>query len=142
MHTISAAWGLLAYAMATVWGWRIDMGSFEVQTPQPEEQSLVVTTEQDVVDQFDGLTSLREAIGYANSLTGADTVTFDVGVFGTAQTINLVHSELDITDAVTINAHGGRRCSRLMPVMGQMACSIRVMVRESLMLMTATTPVI
>ena len=42
------------------------------------EHSLVVTTASDVVDANDGVTSLREAVVYANSLEGEQTITFDV----------------------------------------------------------------
>ncbi|WP_196223135.1 cadherin-like domain-containing protein, partial [Roseibium sp. RKSG952] len=70
-----------------------------------EAQSLVVTTEQDVVDGLDGLTSLREAIAYANGLENgddADRITFDNTVFfGEGQpVIRLTEGELEITDAV------------------------------------------
>ena len=38
---------------------------------QQEAASLTVTTAMDVVDQYDGLISIREAITYAKSLGGA-----------------------------------------------------------------------
>ncbi|MEO1496471.1 MAG: choice-of-anchor Q domain-containing protein [Planctomycetota bacterium] len=49
--------------------------------------------------------SLREAIEAANATAGADTITFDAGVFGTPQTINIT-SELAITDELTITGPG------------------------------------
>ncbi len=58
-----------------------------------ETQSLVVTTTLDVVNPFDGLTSLREAINYAKSLGGNQAITFAAGVTGT---ITLNGSELDL----------------------------------------------
>ena len=49
-----------------------------------ERPSLVVTTNLDVVNDTDGLTSLREAIAYAETLTGPSTITFDPAFFGTS----------------------------------------------------------
>jgi hypothetical protein len=83
---------------------RIDIGAYEVQGL--EEPSLIVTTELDVVDEFDDLTSLREAILYANSLASVDTVTFDVGAFATPQTILMTAGEYTITDGLIIDASG------------------------------------
>ena len=53
-----------------------DIGATELE----ELPSLIVTTSSDVV-AIDGVTSLREAIDFANSTTGADTITFDSSVF-------------------------------------------------------------
>ncbi len=61
-----------------------------------ELPSLVVTTASDPVDAFDGLTSLREAISYANTHPGNDTITFDPSLAG--QTITLANGELALTD--------------------------------------------
>ena len=44
-----------------------------------ERPSLVVTTNMDDMNDTDGLTSLREAIAYAESLPGPSTITFDRG---------------------------------------------------------------
>ncbi len=57
---------------------------------------LFVTTADDVVDANDGLTSLREAIVYANQHAGDDTITFDSALVG--QTIDVSLGELQITD--------------------------------------------
>ncbi|MEM7316903.1 MAG: choice-of-anchor Q domain-containing protein, partial [Planctomycetota bacterium] len=57
---------------------RLDIGAFESQT---EIGSFVVSTNLDVVDGNDLVTSLREAIAFANLQTGADTITFDASVF-------------------------------------------------------------
>ncbi|MEZ5923843.1 MAG: calcium-binding protein [Hyphomicrobiaceae bacterium] len=80
-----------------------DLGAFELGTQ--EAQSLVVTTNLDVVNAFDGLTSLREAVAYANSQAGADTITFDAAVFtgGVASLIRLTEGEIVITGEVTID---------------------------------------
>lgn len=59
-------------------------------------ESLVVTTANDVVDANDNVTSLREAVAYANSHSGADTITFDSSLIG--KTITLTQGELDLTD--------------------------------------------
>ena len=77
-----------------------DIGAFETQRPV-EAPSLVVTTDSDVVDQFDGETSLREAIAFANSEAGADTVTFAAGLDGAL--IRLTDGPLEVTDALTID---------------------------------------
>ena len=94
-------------------GTQVDIGSYEFR----EDASLIVTTNQDVVSNTDGLTSLREAIAYANSgATPADTdgdpttvdlIGFDAGVFtgGAANLILLIGGELNITDAVLIDAN-------------------------------------
>jgi hypothetical protein len=73
----------------------------------PEAASLVLTTIRDVVDQFDDLTSLREAIAYANSHPGPDTITFDPSAFGTtARTIVLTGGPLVLTDPATTTIVG------------------------------------
>ena len=64
-----------------------------------EAPSLVVTTTQDVVNPYDGKTSLREAITYADTLSGNPTITFDPGVFATSQTITLNGTELPVLTA-------------------------------------------
>ncbi|MEN1680921.1 MAG: choice-of-anchor Q domain-containing protein, partial [Planctomycetota bacterium] len=84
-------------------GGRIDIGAAEEQMP-PETPSLLVTTAADVVDAFDQLTSLREAIQYANSLPGGDLVAFDANVFGQAIALDATLGVLLVTDDVTIDA--------------------------------------
>ncbi len=67
-----------------------------------------------VVDESDGNmsagdVSLREAIEAANAAAGADTISFDAGVFGSSQTITLTLGEYAITDSVTITGPGQER---------------------------------
>lgn len=73
-----------------------------------ETPSLVVTTTDDIVDATDGLTSLREALNFANNTAGADTITFGGPVFtdATPDTITLGLGQLRITDSVTISGTG------------------------------------
>jgi hypothetical protein len=60
----------------------------------PTAASLVVTTTADVVNPFDGVTSLREAIDYANTLAGPQTITFDPSLFANGSaTITLSESD-------------------------------------------------
>jgi hypothetical protein len=67
----------------------------------------LLTTYRDVVDEFDGLTSLREAIAYANSHPGPDTIRFDPAVFGTRpRTITLSCGPLILTDKATTTIIG------------------------------------
>jgi CSLREA domain-containing protein len=64
-----------------------------------------VTTDQDIVDLNDGVTSLREAIFAANIVPGADEIVFDFGHDEPAK-ILLTEGELEITDALTITGLG------------------------------------
>jgi CSLREA domain-containing protein len=67
----------------------------------------MVDTTLDVVDLNDGLTSLREAIFAANTVSGTDTIEFAPALTaGGPATILLEHGELEITDALTINGPG------------------------------------
>jgi len=66
-----------------------------------------VTTNLDVVDAGDGLTSLREAITQSNQLAASDdTINFQAGLSGT---IALDNAGLTISDSVTINGPGANR---------------------------------
>jgi parallel beta-helix repeat protein len=72
-----------------------------------EQPSLVVTTNQDNMNNTDGLTSLREAITYAESLAGPSTITFDPAFFSTKRrTIRLTGGPLVISHPATITIAG------------------------------------
>ncbi|QDV69117.1 Calx-beta domain protein [Rosistilla carotiformis] len=98
---------------ARIVGGTVDIGAFEffVETP-----SLVVTTKSDVVDNTDNLTSLREAIAFANQTPNTlDEITFGDGsslTGGTdftnlnADTITLGGTELTISSDITITGPG------------------------------------
>ena len=67
----------------------VDIGAFQTQPPPPETASLVVTITNDVVNPNDHLTSLREALAYAQTLGGTPTITFTNTLAG--QTILLTN---------------------------------------------------
>ena len=85
---------------------RADIGAFEFQTELPP-QGLVVSTLSDSIDtDFSvGELSLREAITIANELPGAHTITFS-SLFDTAQEIDLILGQLEITDTLTLTGPG------------------------------------
>ena len=85
----------------------VDIGAFEVGV----EANLIVTTNLDVEDQTDGLTSLREAIALANSDVAPDTILFDPSVFESATTIVITSQLPTITDALTITGPGANLLS-------------------------------
>ncbi|WP_088256736.1 choice-of-anchor Q domain-containing protein [Fimbriiglobus ruber] len=74
--------------------------AFHLTNDNDEAPSLVVTTTADIVDPTDGLTSLREALTYADTFTtGTPTITFDPTVFDGAQMpIILGGTQLEITN--------------------------------------------
>lgn len=90
-----------------------DLGAFELggvpagpdpdPDPDPEEKSLVVTTTEDVVDAFDGVTSLREAVAFANEKEGPDVITFAEGGQGL---IRLTEGALTFSESVEIDGAG------------------------------------
>ncbi len=65
---------------------------------------ITVNSIADVVDNNDGVTTLREAINFANADTGNDVIVFDRSLFSTQQTISLNLGELDITHNLSIIA--------------------------------------
>ena len=78
----------------------VDIGAYEYQE-KTEVESIVVTIAADIVDETDNLTSLREAILFAES---GDVITFDASLAG--ETITLECGELVIGKAITIDASG------------------------------------
>ncbi len=84
---------------------RMDIGAFESTA---EVESLVVTTFVDVTNGFDGFTSLREAVAFANSgdadgVNGDhDTITFAADIVG--DTAALFDGQLNISQSLTIDA--------------------------------------
>ncbi len=89
-------------------GGTVDIGAYEFQV-STETPSVVVTTLLDVVDPFDGLISLREAIDYAGSSYYVDGVQTKVGrtiTFDPALTNGVIKLEgsLAIEKCVTIDA--------------------------------------
>ncbi|ETW10680.1 VCBS repeat-containing protein, partial [Roseivivax marinus] len=95
-----------------------DLGAFELS----EVRSLTVTTLEDVVDATDGVTSIREAISFAQSEANADTITFDASLSG--GTLVLTQGSLEVTDSdgVTIDGQGisisGNGASRIFEITG------------------------
>ncbi len=74
---------------------KVDIGATEFTG------SLVVTTENDIVDSTDGLLSLREAVAIANGAADADTITFAASLAG--KTITLTGGALALTEDVSID---------------------------------------
>ena len=96
-----------------------DLGPVELSASTFEDRSLVVTTSRDIVDPFDNLTSLREAIAFANDSEAGlnfdgdadndgnanDTITFDATTsdFQFFALIRLTEGQLVVTDDLTID---------------------------------------
>ena len=73
-----------------------------------ELRSTLVTTATDVVNLTDNITSLREALNYASTLTGDISITFSPSIFsGNAATINLTSGVLTVNNpAANISIQG------------------------------------
>ena len=65
---------------------------------------ITVNSIADVVDNNDGVTTLREAINQANADSGVDLIVFERSLFSSGQTITLGLGELDITHSLDIIA--------------------------------------
>lgn len=83
-------------------GGTLDIGAFEVQElPADDPVTITVTTLDDVMDNNDGVTSLREAIEAAKALGGDDIIEFDASLSGGR--IDLIEGQLTTTGNLTIN---------------------------------------
>lgn len=67
-----------------------------------EAPSLVVTTNADVANPFDRFTSLREALAYATTLSGPQTITFAPGLAGQTVTLASGWNGPDDTSALLV----------------------------------------
>ncbi len=85
---------------ARIQGAAVDIGATEF-TAVAETPSLIVTIAGDTVDAFDGETSLREAVAFANSNADASTITFDANLTG--MTLTLTGGELTLTEETTVD---------------------------------------
>ncbi|MEM7211081.1 MAG: calcium-binding protein, partial [Pseudomonadota bacterium] len=82
-----------------------DLGAVEALA---EDGSLIVTTLDDIVDAFDNLTSLREAVIFANAQSGSDTITFDAALDTLGnEVLRLADSAaLTVTDELVVDGAG------------------------------------
>jgi CSLREA domain-containing protein len=108
--TSSNTASVTATANSTLGNYNVSAGGAGIATPaafslaNDETPSLIVTTNQDVVNPTDGLTSLREAIAYADA-QGGGTINFASNLAGQTITLDGSHLELAATaNPVTIDA--------------------------------------
>ncbi|MFO0881574.1 MAG: choice-of-anchor Q domain-containing protein [Gemmataceae bacterium] len=88
-----------SYSVAATAGGAVGLASFSLNNT--EAAGLVVTTVADIVNPFDGETSLREAVTHANARPGADTITF--GVTGT---VTVSGDNFVVSDELTLSGPG------------------------------------
>jgi len=82
----------------------VDIGAYEWQTVLGLNLTVDTNVDENDGDYSPGDLSLREAVGLANGSVGPDTITFDAAVFATPQTISLMLGEIEITEALAIDA--------------------------------------
>ncbi|KAB8319450.1 hypothetical protein SD81_011330 [Tolypothrix campylonemoides VB511288] len=75
-----------------------------INLPRQTSSIFTVNSIADVVDDNDGVTTLREAINQANAIAGTDAIVFDLSLFSSSQAITLSLGQLSITDSLSINA--------------------------------------
>lgn len=100
-----------------IYGERVDVGAYEHQAPSlpsgRETPSSVVGDLSDVVDYYDGVVTLREAISYRSLELTTSAITFDPALFTNggnpaAKTITLNGQALVITDDLEIRGPGSQ----------------------------------
>ena len=104
------------------------------------ERIFFVTTSQDVEDPSDGLTSLREAILFANERDSSNTITFDPNVFNVPTLFNISSQLPTITEELTITGPGADLVS--IDAQGAAITFLTAMAFGSSKLMTATRVVL
>ncbi|MBQ2039294.1 MAG: caspase family protein [Thermoguttaceae bacterium] len=81
-------------------GSQVDMGAYESAMGPTELPSLMVTTLDDVIDAYDGLISLREAVLYANNYGLKQTIVFAQRLSGGTIYLN---ESLNLSNDITID---------------------------------------
>jgi CSLREA domain-containing protein len=98
-YTAGSTLGSDSFGFSASDGGKSVTGTFNINII--ETPSLIVTTTSDNSTSTDSLTSLREAIAYANTNAGDDIITFS-SLFNSAQTINLAGVLPDLNSTITI----------------------------------------
>ena len=87
----------------------------------PVGTTYTVETLSDVVDGFDGILSLREAITAANANPGCDTINFASSVTGTITFDLALSDRIDIADALNIVGPGSAQLTLMKEATGSLA---------------------